>query len=99
MDLTGYSLTDNEIYEILKFLKPIKKIKGLKLVKNKLTTEGLLRIIDLIPAVTNLNVSFNLLGDESVLVLLSNREKIPVLRIVNLSNNKINERKTKTAIE
>lgn len=66
-------LTDIEIFEILKFLRPLKKIKGLKLVKNKLSTDGLIRMIDLIPAVTNLNVSFNQLGDESVLALLSNR--------------------------
>jgi hypothetical protein len=33
-----------EIYDILFYLKSIKKIKGLKLVKNKLTNEGLSKI-------------------------------------------------------
>lgn len=37
LDLTGYLLSDTEICEVLAYLKPIKKIKGLKLVKNKLT--------------------------------------------------------------
>ena len=37
LDLTGYSLSDSEIVDVLKYLKPLKKIKGLKLVKNNLT--------------------------------------------------------------
>lgn len=99
LDLTGYSLSDTEIYDILLYLKSIKKIKGLKLVKNKLTNDGLSKIFDLIPNVTNLNLSFNNLGDDAMLSLLDNRPKIPYLRIINLSNNKINERRTKTAID
>lgn len=99
LDLTGYSLNDIEIYEVMAYLKPVKKIKGLKLVKNRLTNEGLLRIIDFMPLVTNINLSFNQLGDESISILLNNRIKIPYLRIINLSNNKINERKTKNAID
>lgn len=51
------------------------------------------------PSVTNINLSFNQLGDESISILLNNRAKIPFLRIINLSNNKINERKTKNAID
>ncbi len=84
---------------MLAYLKPIKRIKGLKLVKNKLTNEGLSRIIELMPFVTNINLSFNQLGDECVVTLLNNRPKISSLRIINLSNNKINERKTKNSIE
>jgi hypothetical protein len=68
-------------------------------VKNKLTNEGLLNIFELIPNVTNLNLSFNQLGDDAMISLLDNRHKIPFLRIINLSNNKINERKTKNAID
>ena len=41
MDLTNCSLNDEEIIEIMKYLKPRKKLKGVKLVKNRLTTEGL----------------------------------------------------------
>lgn len=76
--------------DVLKYLKPIKRIKGLKLVKNNLTSEGLARIIELIPAVTNLNLSFNSLGDESLGIILSSRLQVPQLRIINISNNKIN---------
>jgi Ran GTPase-activating protein (RanGAP) involved in mRNA processing and transport len=99
LDLTGYGLSDIEIYEILIYLKPVKRVKGLKLVKNKLTNEGLAKIIEFIPNVTNINLSFNQLGDEAISALLNNRSKIPYLRIINLSNNKINERKTKNAID
>lgn len=88
-----------EIYDILLYLKSIKKIKGLKLVKNKLTNDGLAKIFELIPNVTNLNLSFNQLGDDAMLSLLDSRPKIPYLRIINLSNNKINERRTKNAID
>lgn len=62
LDLTGYSLSDSEIVDVLRYLKPLKKIKGLKLVKNNLTNDGLSRIVELIPGVTNLNLSFNVLG-------------------------------------
>jgi Ran GTPase-activating protein (RanGAP) involved in mRNA processing and transport len=68
-------------------------------VKNRLSNEGLARIIELMPFVTNINLSFNLLGDEAIATLLGNRAKISSLRIINLSNNKINERKTKNAID
>jgi len=50
-------------------------------------------------SVTNLNLSFNLLNDDSLNMILSNRPKIPLLRIVNLSNNKINERRAKATID
>lgn len=80
-------------------MKPVKRIKGLKLVKNKLTNDGLCKILEYIPAVTNLNMAFNQLSDDSLMNLLGNRQKVPMLRIINLSNNRINERKAKSAIE
>lgn len=88
-----------KIYDILLYLKPIKKVKGLKLVKNRLSNEGLGKIFEVIPHVTNLNLSFNLLTDDAMIALLDSRPKIPFLRIINLSNNKINERRTKNAID
>ena len=49
--------------EVLKYIKPLKKIKGLKLVKNNLTNDGLSKIVEFIPNVSNLNLSFNNLGE------------------------------------
>lgn len=77
----------------------MKRIKGLKLIKNKLTNEGLGKMLELIPHVTNLNLSFNQLSDDALLQLLANRPKVATLRIINLSNNRINERKAKAAID
>lgn len=90
LDLTGYSLSNEEICDILKYLRTIKKIKGLKLVKNRLSNEGLVKILEFIPSVTNLNLAFNQLSDDALINLLSSRPKVPQLRIINLSNNKIN---------
>ena len=99
LDLTGYSLSDSEIVDVLRYLKPLKKIKGLKLVKNNLTNDGLARIIEFIPGVTNLNLSFNVLGEEALGTILASRQHLPLLRIINISNNKINERKARSTIE
>ena len=52
----------------------------------------------MIPTVTNLNLSFNQLGDEALSFILSVKQKIPMLRIINISNNKINERKVKSTL-
>ena len=99
LDLTGQSLLDVEIYEILQLARSAKKIRCLKLGRNKLTTEGLGRVLELLPAVPNLNLSFNQLTDDAITTLLAHRQKVPQLRIVNLSNNRINERRVKTAID
>ncbi len=79
-----------EIYEILQLARAAKKIKCLKLGRNKMTTEGLAKVLEFLPAVTNLNLSFNQLTDDAITQLLNNRHKVPQLRIVNLSNNRIN---------
>jgi hypothetical protein len=50
-----------------------KRIKGLKLGKNKLTNEGLVRAVDFMPGVTNLNLAFNQLTDDALLNLLAQR--------------------------
>ena len=54
----------------------MKKTKGLKLVKNKLTTDGLSKLLDLLPSATNLNFSYNNLTDDAVPLFLSIRQKI-----------------------
>ena len=99
LDLSGQMLLDYEILEVLKFIKSRKKIKGLKLIKNKLTTDGLTKMLDQIPSITNLNLSYNNLTDDAISQLLSQSNKVPNLRIVNLSNNKINERRSKNIID
>ena len=62
----------------------------MKLGRNKITSEGFSKILDLIPLVTNLNLSFNFVTEEALCELLRSRHKVPQLRIVNLSNNGLN---------
>ena len=45
LDLSSYNLSDSEIIDVLSYLRPLKKIKGLKLVKNSLTNEGVGRLM------------------------------------------------------
>ena len=99
LDLTGQMLLDHEVIEVLKFIKSRKKVKGLKLIRNKLTTDGLSKLLDQIPSITNLNLSYNNLTDDAITQLLNQSSKVPQLRIVNLSNNKINERRSKNIID
>ena len=80
-------------------MKNIKKIKGLKLVRNKLSTEGFVKMLEQIPSITNLNISYNQLTDDAISQLLTYYNKVPHLRIINLSNNKINERRSKNIID
>ncbi len=98
LDLSSYGLSDSNVVEVLKYLKPLKKVKGLKLVKNQVTTEGLSRMLAFIPYVTNLNLSFNQLGEEALGLILASRKEVPLLRIINISNNRINERKAKSSL-
>lgn len=46
-----------------------------------------------------MNLCFNQLSEDAVNELLRSRHKVPQLRIVNLSNNSLNERRCQTAIE
>lgn len=99
LDLSAYNLSDSEVVNVLTYLRPLKKIKGLKLVKNNLTNEGVSKLMELIPSVTNLNLSFNQLGEEALGVILASKQQVPLLRIINISNNKINERKAKATLD
>jgi Leucine-rich repeat (LRR) protein len=50
------------------------------------------------PCVTNINISYNSLTDECIDVFINSREYLPSLRIINVSHNKINERKVKNKL-
>lgn len=99
LDFTSYELADEEIIQVVEAAAEIKKIKGLKLSKNKLTNEGLKAIIPSISFSTNLNLSHNLLTEEGLDEIIKKRTKMPQLRIINLSANKLNERKVKSKLE
>lgn len=76
-----------------------KPIKCIKVTKNKLTNNGLGKLLTYMEHATNINVSYNALTDEAVDEFINQRESLPNLRIINLSHNKLNERKVKSKIE
>lgn len=49
--------------------------------------------------VTNFNCAKNNITEDALAILIKNRHKVPTLRILNLSQNKVNERKAKVYIE
>ena len=76
-----------------------KKVKGLKVGKNKLTNQGISKAIVYLSNTTNLNLSENNLTEDILGQFVEKKEKLMNLRIVNLWHNKINERKAKSWVE
>lgn len=64
LDISNCDLQDESIVQIVGAASEIKKIKCLKLTKNKLTNEGLRMILGYLSYSTSLNLSFNALSDE-----------------------------------
>lgn len=99
LDLTNCELNDEEILQIIEKATQIKKIKCLKLSKNKLTNEGLKAIVPLIYYSINVNLSHNSLTEDALDELIRKRQKLPNLRIINVASNKLNERKVKSKVQ
>jgi hypothetical protein len=75
-----------------------RKIRGLKLCQNSLTDNGFESIIEFLGTTSNLNLSYNKLTDVALNLLISKKDKICPLRIVNMSYNNINEKRAKIKI-
>ena len=100
LDMTGCSLNDQEIYQVILAANEHKSIQNLKLSKNKLTNEGLSQILPYLDYTTSLNVSYNQLTEDVFDELLKCKEGLPYLRIVNLTHNRIiNEKRAKAKTE
>lgn len=76
-----------------------KKVKTLKLIRNKITDEGMDRVWGYLENIITLNLSQNYLTDRFVDQLLHNLHKLPSLKSVILSQNKIRERNVKNKLE
>jgi hypothetical protein len=70
-----------------------------KLIRNKLTDEGLTKILPFNGDLATLNLSQILLTDKALDILISNRKMIPKIKNIVLSLNKIVERKEKKKID
>lgn len=75
------------------------KARTLKLIRNKLTDEGVAKILPYMGQITTLNLSQNLLTDNILDILFDNHKSLASLRTVILSQNKIVERKHKAKID
>lgn len=74
------------------------KVKTLKLIRNKLSDEGIAKMIPLLSNILSLNLSQNQLTENTLNTLIDNRGNLPLLRTVVLSQTKIVERKSKPVI-
>lgn len=97
-DFTNAELGDQVMAQILESLKG-KKVKTLKLIRNKLTDEGMDKVWPYLENVITLNLSQNNLTDRFVDQLLHNLPKLPNLRSVILSQTKIKERNVKLRLD
>ena len=64
-----------------------------------MTDMGLNKILDSMQFCTNMNLSYNSLTDSSVDILISQKKKVPALKIINMAHNKINDRKVRNKLD
>lgn len=98
LDLSNCEITDEDAGPMLKMVRKARKIRGLKISQNQISDSGFLGMVEYLNSTSNLNLSYNLLTEEALSIIIENRDKLSPLRIVNLSFNKINEKKAKTKI-
>lgn len=98
VDFTNAELGDQVMLQIAEHIRG-KKIKTLKLIRNKLTDEGLEKMLPHFSSIITLNLSQNLLTDRFIDYLLTHLPRLPLLKSIILSQNKIKERSVKTRLE
>lgn len=76
-----------------------KRVKTLKLIRNKLTDEGLDKMLPCFVNVITLNLSQNLLTERFIDRLIEFLPKLPNLKSLILSQNKIKERSVKARLD
>jgi len=80
-------------------MKDNKKVRALKLIRNKLTDDGVNKIIPYLGNLVSLNLSQNVLTEQVLTLFMDNRISLPQLKSLVLSQTKIVERKSKPLIE
>ena len=80
-------------------MKDNKKVRALKLIRNKLTDDGVNKIIPYLGNLVSLNLSQNVLTEHVLTLFMDNRISLPQLKSLVLSQTKIVERKSKPLIE
>jgi len=92
-------LGDSTIIQIVEMMKDNKKVRALKLIRNKLTDDGVNKIIPYLGNLVSLNLSQNVLTEQVLTLFMDNRISLPQLKSLVLSQTKIVERKSKPLIE
>ena len=98
LDFTNAELGDTTILQICEFLRG-SKVRSVKFIRNKLTDDSILKMMSAMSCVITLNLSQNMLTERSIEHLINNRNSMPNMKSVILSQNKIIERKHKILIE
>jgi len=98
LDLTNAELGDDLTVKFCLEL-PRKKVRSAKLIRNKLTDNGLGRILPYLANLITLNLSQNSLTELSVDLLLSNLGQLPQLKNLILSQNRIKERSVRQKLK
>lgn len=88
LDLTNAELGDSTILQICEFLRGT-KVRVVKFIRNKLTDEVIPKMIYSLGNVITLYLSQNLLTEQTIEYLISNRTSLANLKSVILSQNKI----------
>jgi hypothetical protein len=97
VDLTNAELGDSAVLQICKNIGS--KVRSLKLIRNRLTDEGISKLTALFSTITTLNLSCNQLTSNVLDILYDNRNLLPQLKTIVLSQNKIIEKKNTVKIE
>lgn len=98
-DLTNCGLDENTVSCILELAKSNKTIRSLKLIRNRITDEGLEKIIPHLANISTLNLSQNHLSEKALDLLYGNLHQLPQLRNVILTQNKIKEKALKLKLD
>lgn len=94
LDLTNAELGDGTILQICEFLRGT-RVRTVKFIRNKLSDDAVSKMINCFGGVVTLNLSQNFLTEQSLNHLTNQRNSMPSLKTVILSQNKIIERKHK----
>lgn len=97
-DFTGAELGNDAVLQILEAIRG-KKIKCLKFIRNKLTDDILDHFWPFVSNVCTLNLSQNFFTDRAIESFIGNMSKVPQLKNLVLSQNKINARNTKARVD
>ena len=77
------------IIQIIELMKDNTKVKALKLIRNKLTDDGIAKILPFLRHIQSLNLSQNQLTEHSLNLVIDHKPYLPLLRSIVLSQTKI----------